>query len=39
MSVFAAGESNRQAGIHGNSKEYRQGQYIMQNMKDPLDDY
>ena len=39
MSVFTAGDNSRQAGIHGNSAEYRQGPYIFQNMKDPLADY
>lgn len=37
--VFHAGDNETQKGVPNNSREYRQGAYIYQNMKDPLSDY
>ena len=40
MSVFQAGDGNKpQDGVANSGKEYRQGQYIFQNKKDPMADY
>lgn len=42
MSVFEAGDhasTNQDGLINGQQKEYRQGQYVYQNKKDPVADY
>lgn len=39
MSVFMAGDGSTQDGVAGSGKEYRAGQYIYQNKKNPLPDY
>lgn len=39
MSVFHAGDNDFQKGVAGNSKEYRKGPYVYQNMSDPLAGY
>jgi hypothetical protein len=39
MSVFMAGDGSTQDGVAGSGKEYKAGQYIYQNKKNPLPDY
>ena len=40
MSVFQAGDGSKpQDGVPNSGKEYRLGQYIYQNKKDPMADY
>jgi hypothetical protein len=43
MNVFQAGDSKSnsaiQEGVPGSGKEYRQGQYVFQNKRDPMADY
>jgi len=39
MSVFQAGQNDYQKGVQGNSREYRKGPYIYQNMSDPMAGY